>query len=74
MRARELIKIKCPFYSRSTSYTIICDGVIPGTMDSMRFQEARDKTTQVKTFCSGCYEKCERYAPIASKYEEEGDE
>lgn len=71
MRTRELIDIKCPFYGRSSDYVIICEGVIPGTMDSIRFKKSKDRTTQIKTFCCGCFEKCERYAPIAAKYEEE---
>lgn len=73
MRARDLIEIKCPFYDRATDYTIICEGVIPGTMDSIRFKKSKDRTTQIKTFCCGCYERCERYAPIYSKYAEGGD-
>lgn len=73
MRARELIEIKCPFYGRSSEYVIICEGVIPGTMDSIRFKKSKDRTTQIKTFCSGCYEKCERFAPIDSKYSEDGE-
>lgn len=71
MRARELIEIKCPFYVQSSERVIICEGVIPGTRDSIRFKKYNDRTTQIKCFCSGCFEKCERYTPISSKYEEE---
>ena len=71
MRSRELIDVQCPFYICSGAEKIVCEGILPDTKDSIKYTCPKDKAKQFWDFCCGCFEKCERYAPIASKYEEE---
>lgn len=70
MKANELDQVQCPFYKMSTDLTIICEGIIPETQDSIRYKRSGDKTKQIRTYCCGCYQKCERFDPISAKYEE----
>lgn len=62
--------VQCPFYVQSSERTILCEGVLPGTRDNIRFEKQKDRTTQLKKYCCGCYQMCERFNPISAKYEE----
>ena len=66
------VDITCPFYvSDNGKNTLICEGVIPGVNDHCVFERKSDFLLQVRTFCCGRNEYCERYRAIREKYDEE---
>lgn len=62
---------KCPFFCTHTKDTIICEGIIPDSRDSLRFEGKNGKKIQYAVFCCWNYANCERYRALMEKYDGE---
>lgn len=66
------VEVKCPFYKHDDGFKkIICEGLVEGGSLIATFSRKADFLIQFETFCCGCYEKCEVYRGLMTKYEEE---
>ena len=64
---------KCPFFCAHTKDTIVCEGVIPDSHATLRFEGSNGKKIQYAVFCCWNYQKCERYRPLQEKYRNEDE-
>ena len=60
---------KCPFFCAHTRDTVVCEGVIPDSRASLRFEGKNGKQIQYAVFCCFKYQNCEMYRAVQSKYE-----
>lgn len=66
------VYVKCPFYiSDNGKNRIICEGLIPGSQDHSVFRKTDDYRLQIEVWCCDHFEKCEKFAALNKKYEEE---
>lgn len=66
------VDVGCPFYHRDDCHrAIVCEGIVPDTEARMKFGSTQERKRRMEIFCCGCYEKCEQYIALMSKYDEE---
>lgn len=64
--------VKCPYYKHDNGKDrIVCEGLVPSTLIQSSFRCKRDFMQQIKTYCCGCYWRCEICTALDAKYEEE---
>ena len=56
--------ICCPFFIAHGKREIVCEGLIDGSKNWTRFDEAEEKTWHQCTYCEGRYTCCEVYRSI----------
>lgn len=71
MAAPKRVEVGCPFYKRSNSVVIRCEGIAWDGYTDLGFRTMREKDKQMRIFCCKHYRNCEVYrAIVAAKYEE----
>ena len=61
---------KCPFFRRHKPMEICCEGVLPDTLDVIRFENSKERERQYTVFCCWQFEKCERHTAIRARYDD----
>lgn len=60
---------ECPFFRSHKTMDITCEGVIPDTIETIRFLNSYQRKTQFDNYCCCHYDKCERYMAIKERYD-----
>lgn len=64
--------IRCPFFVAHGMQDIVCEGMIDGCRNCLKFEDARKKKFHQETYCENGYKRCEMYLSIQHwKYWEE---
>ena len=64
--------VQCPFYKYDDGKRrITCEGIIDDSSLALIYHNKRDYETQFEVFCCKNYKKCEIYAVLMQKYDEE---
>ena len=66
MRYVEDVYSQCPFYSKESVNTIVCEGLYSGTSTRITFLNSKFAFKQ--RFCRNNYEKCRLYKCLMEKY------
>ena len=63
-------RVVCPFFKDYQKHTIRCEGYLEGRNLITTFEQAEDRSGQMRIFCCEHYEKCEVYRMVMeSKYD-----
>ena len=66
------IEVQCPFYKYDDGKRrITCEGLVDDSSLALIYQRKSDYETQINVFCCKHYEKCDVYALLIQKYEED---
>ena len=57
---------KCPFYSKESNCSIVCEGLYSGTNNRITFNES--KVDFKERFCRNKYNDCRLYKALMLKY------
>jgi hypothetical protein len=70
---RRAAYVLCPLYVADGERDILCESHIPDARVTVnRFNSKKDKDTQKRCFCEGCWKRCEHYLSWKHwKWEEE---
>ena len=64
--------IRCPFFVAHGSREIVCEGMIDGCRNSLKFENAELKEFHQNNYCECNYKRCELYLSIMHfKWQEE---
>ena len=66
--------VKCPFYCRTDTLRIVCEGLEEKSKINLTFELPEDKSRYMHSFCYGVLEcrDCPIHSMLNSKYEETG--
>lgn len=56
--------IVCPFFVAHHDWDIVCEGMIEGCNNCLKFKESAQKKFHQETFCENQYKRCEMYLSI----------
>lgn len=56
--------IRCPFFVAHGGREIMCEGIIPGARNSLKFETLALKENQQHCYCECNYSRCEMYLAI----------
>lgn len=56
--------VLCPFYMQDNSDSLVCEGVMEGTTDVMRFRSAVNKNKHMGVYCAGRFQSCPKYKNV----------
>ena len=68
------VKIRCPFFHKEDGRSIVCEGMIPGTLTIVRFRAEKREELHVHTYCQRDYERCYLCRALTKKYDEKAPE
>ncbi len=64
--------IRCPFFVAHGAQEIICEGIIDGCRNCLKFEDRDKKEFHQHNYCEGQYKRCEMHLSIQHwKYWEE---
>ena len=69
------VYVTCPYYRTDDGQRkITCEGIIPDTSDTVRFENGEQCRRHLLVFCAARPQNCERYIAIKKTYEVYDDE
>ena len=63
----------CPFYrfDDGRKHRIVCEGLVDNSTLALTYRQREDYDTQLGVFCCEHFKRCEVYAILAAKYDDD---